>query len=80
MILNGKRITLNSIDYKDIVSYHAPDQEGLDNIARIRVSALFFIETIIDCTPKCADQSAAIRKVREAMMTANAAIVLKGAI
>ena len=29
-------------------------------------------------TPGCADKTAALRKVREAVMTANAAIALKG--
>jgi hypothetical protein len=33
-----------------------------------------FAETIIRNTPPGSDQSAAIRKVREAVMTANAAI------
>ena len=33
-----------------------------------------FAETVLVCAPPSADQSAAIRKIREAVMTANAAI------
>jgi hypothetical protein len=34
--------------------------------------------TILDNTPVCADQSAAIRHLRECVMTANGAIALNG--
>ncbi|MGQ0816371.1 MAG: hypothetical protein ACT4O1_18230 [Gemmatimonadota bacterium] len=35
-------------------------------------------DIILDCTPIGADQAAAVRKVREAVMTANAAIACGG--
>jgi hypothetical protein len=38
----------------------------------------YYAGVLVANTPKCADQSAAIRLVREAVMTANAAIALKG--
>lgn len=53
----------------DVFSYHAPEGDQLDRYAAIRRAAHDF-----------ADQQAALRHVREAMMTANAAIALKGAV
>jgi hypothetical protein len=35
---------------------------------------------ILEQTPVCGDQQAAIRKVREAVFTANSAVALKGAV
>lgn len=64
----------------DVLAYHAPGDAGLEKIANIRVGAEVFAQAILDNAPACADTSAAIRHVREAMMTANAAIVLEGAI
>jgi len=40
----------------------------------IREAALQFAKVLLANSPACADQTAAIRKVREAVMTANAAI------
>ena len=64
----------------DVIAYHAPDQEQIARIGNIRQGAEEFIATILVNTPNCADQQAAIRHVREALMTSNAAIVLKGAV
>jgi hypothetical protein len=41
----------------------------------IQEAALGLAEAILENTPPCADQSAAIRKVREAVMTAREAIL-----
>ena len=57
---------------------HPPTTAQQDNHKHIREAARDFAEAIFDNTPKCADQTAALRKVREAMMTANAAIACKG--
>lgn len=70
------KITLENVH--DVVTYHAPDAEQLIHYGVIRERAEAFISSILLHTPECADQTAAIRKVREAMMTANAAIALKG--
>ena len=61
-----------------IFKYHAPDEVQLADYAMIRGGAKAFAEIILRCTPQCADQTAAIRKLRECVMTANAAIALKG--
>jgi hypothetical protein len=44
----------------------------------IRVAARTFAGVLLRHTPVSADQSAALRKVREAVMTANASIALNG--
>jgi len=65
-------MTINELD--NVFSYHAPKGDQAKRYNDIRESARQLAETIIYNTPASADQSAAIRKVREAMMTANAAI------
>lgn len=63
---------------KDIVSYHAPDEEGIAKISLIRNATANLLSTILHVCPPSADRSAAVRLAREAMMTANASIVLNG--
>lgn len=64
--------------------YHAPSDhpEGGEAVSaryeRLRAAGKVFAEVILAETPGCADQSAAIRKVREAVMTANAAVACEG--
>jgi hypothetical protein len=58
----------------NLFRYHPPQGDQGPRYIKIRESAKQFAQTIVDNTPESADQSAAIRKVREAMMTANAAI------
>lgn len=65
---------------KNIVSYHQPTGQEIDRISAIREATERMITTILLYVPDCADRSAAIRHVREAMMTAIAAIVLGGLI
>lgn len=60
-------------------TYHAPKPGQPEQYERIRSVAKMFARTIMENTPQCADQTAAIRKVREAVMTANAAIACEGA-
>lgn len=63
----------------ELFTYHPPeDDETRQKYERIRQGAYLFAAEILGNTPGCADQQAAIRKVREAMMTANAAIATKG--
>jgi hypothetical protein len=65
-------------DLEEIFKYHAPEGDQVEKYTELRAAALEFAKTIRKCTPTCADQSAAIRHLREAVMTANAAIALKG--
>jgi hypothetical protein len=64
----------------EVVSYHAPTELQIAQIGEIRKAAAVLLNAILEHCPPCADATAATRKVREAMMTANAAIVLKGAV
>ena len=59
-------------------TYHSPDGADKFNFEKIREAARYFAQVLVDNTPPSADQTAAIRKVREAVMTANASIVCRG--
>ena len=65
-------------DLKNWFTYHAPDERQREQYERIRDAARFFAEIVLDNTLPSADQSTAIRKIREATMTANAAIACGG--
>lgn len=67
-------------DLDHIFSYHPPTGDDPAHYEAIRAAGKALAQAILDHTPACADQSAAIRKVREAVMTANAAVALKGAV
>ena len=71
-------ISMASMDIDNIFSYHAPEGDQPLKYAAIREAAKNLARVIVDNTPPCADQTAAIRKVREAVFTANASIALKG--
>jgi len=60
-------------------TYHPPQNESeKEKYEKLRNGAKAFAEIILATTPPSADQTAAIRKVREAVMTANAAIACDG--
>lgn len=62
----------------DIFSYHAPTPEQLPKYDMIRSAAREFAKILVSNTPASADQTAAIRLLRECVMTANAAIATGG--
>lgn len=55
-------------------THHPPKGDQVERYVQLRESAKRFAADICRLTPQGADQTAAIRKVREAVMTANAAI------
>jgi hypothetical protein len=61
-----------------LFSYHPPTVETLQKFSAINQAAKNFAEVILQNCPPSADRSAAIRQIREARMTANAAISLNG--
>lgn len=65
-------------DLDEVFTYDAPTPEQQKCYVEIRQAAKLFARTILENTPQCADQTAAIREVRNAVMTANAAVALKG--
>jgi len=66
------------MDIENIFTYHLPAPEQLPKYEAIRAKAKELGHVIVDNTPGSADQTAAIRLLREAVMTANAAIALQG--
>lgn len=69
----------NTTNLHKVFTYHAPTgPEQLEKYAKIREAGEQLAQAILVNTPTCGDQQAAIRKVREAVMTANAAVALEG--
>lgn len=65
---------MDSQELSNLFRYHAPLPGQAQKYERLRAAALTFAQAVIAETPPSADQTAAIRKVREAVMTANASI------
>lgn len=65
-------------DLQNWFTYHSPTPEQLPKYQAIRDAGLALATAIVDNSPASADQTAAIRKVREACMTANAGIACGG--
>jgi len=63
-------------DIESLFTYHSPKDDQIPRYKRLRESAKEFAQTIVACCPDSADRTAAIRKVREAVMTANASIAV----
>ena len=63
---------------REIFQYHSPSPFQQKAYETIREAAKHFAAVLIANTPACPDRTAALRKVREAVMTANAAIALDG--
>lgn len=58
--------------------YHAPTEATLPKYAAINAAAQEFARVVLTECPDGADQSAALRLIREARMTANASVALDG--
>ncbi|HEY4358229.1 MAG TPA: hypothetical protein VGN16_20960 [Acidobacteriaceae bacterium] len=61
----------------NLFSYHAPKPGQPERYEAIRSAARDFAKVLVANTPAGADQAAAIRELRIAVMTANAAIALE---
>lgn len=61
-----------------LFTYHPPEPGDKDRYDKITAAAKAFAIVILETCPASADRSDAIRKVREARMTANASIACKG--
>jgi hypothetical protein len=64
-------------EIENVFSYHAPTGDQPVRYEAIRAAAKEFALVLVANTPKSADQTAAVRKLRESVMTANAAIALE---
>jgi hypothetical protein len=63
---------------RELFTYHPPNPHQQKQYEAIRAAAKYFAEVVLTNTPVSSDQSTAIRKIREAVMTANAAVALNG--
>lgn len=64
--------------FNELFRYHSPNPEDVQKYAAINQAAKNFAEVVRQNCPYSADYKDAIRKIREARMTANAAIALNG--
>lgn len=69
-------ISTEALDH--LFTYHPPTEEQRGRYERLRAAAKTFAAVLIAETPVSADQSAALRKLRECVHTANASIALEG--
>lgn len=60
-----------------VFAYHAPRGDQAQRHGAIKSGAQAFAEIVLANAPDCADRAAAVRHIREAMMTASAAIALE---
>jgi hypothetical protein len=67
-----------AFDVEDLFSYHAPKDDQPQKYEAVRAAAKQFAKVLIANTYASADQTAAIRLLRQAVMTANASIALEG--
>jgi hypothetical protein len=68
---------VESMSEKDLdnwSSHHALEAGQAEKFEAIRTAATVFAQVVCDCTSPSADQTAALRKIREAAYTANGAI------
>jgi len=59
-------------------TYHKPGPGDEAKYETMRAAGRALAQAIVDNTPESADQTAAVRKVREAVMTANSALACSG--
>ena len=69
---------MTEADITNWFTYHSPSVDDQENYVAIRDKARELALVILNRTPPSADQSAAIRLLREAVMTANASIACNG--
>jgi len=71
-------MSISQIQINNWFTYHTPTAEQLPKYQAIREAGKHLAEVIVANTPSSADQADAVRKVREAVMTANASIACGG--
>lgn len=67
---------LTQDEIEKLFTYHQPTQDSIDALVAVRTVAKHMATVINNSVPDSADKSAAIRLLRECVMTANAGIVL----
>lgn len=77
--VGGPRVDPPKDALEELFTYHAPSEEQKIAYAEIRSHALKLARVIDGCCPAGPDRTAAIRLLREAVMTANASIATNNA-
>lgn len=62
---------------QDLFTYQASTEKQQSKYKAVFQKGFEFANLIMESTPSCVDQSEAIRKIREAVMFANAAVALE---
>jgi hypothetical protein len=65
-------------ELEKLFTYHPPTADQPEKYLALRASALSFARTVEQCCPAGPDRTDAVRKIREAVMTANASIATGG--
>jgi hypothetical protein len=65
-------------DLDHVFGRHTPEECDRARQDSIQAAGKEFARVVLENTPECADQQAAVRKIREAVMTATAAVALEG--
>lgn len=77
-ILGVEKVPIGAEEIENWFTYHTPNDTQQMSYKAIREAAKTLAQVIVNNTPPSADQSAAIRKVREAVHAANASIACGG--
>lgn len=67
--------SMSERDLDDWFSHHAPQAGQAEKFEAIRTAGKSFAQVVCGCTPPSGHQAAAVRKIREAVYIANAALV-----
>jgi hypothetical protein len=67
-------VQITDAELSNWFTYHPPGEVEVAKYALIRSAALSLGRILVSECPPCADTTASIRKLRECVMTANAAI------
>lgn len=70
----GHARAIRQVDLDTMFTYHSPKGDQQARYMSIRVCGKMLAEMIVDCCPPSADTTAAIRLLRESIMTANQSI------
>jgi hypothetical protein len=71
---------VNVANVEDVLAFRALTTDQREACQKLYSSARDFTKAVLELTPVCADQQAAIRLIRDAMKTAESAIAINGAV
>lgn len=74
---NANTLSVDMI-LNELFTYHPATLEQMPAYKTIREAGRHMVKLILELCPPCADRSDAIRKVREAVMTANQSVACRG--